>query len=475
MKVKDLLDRCCKNIILGFKQKEFTTNDVVFKITQQSDLQKEYIKLSEQYGSYNKLNAQIGRYLGNQQEKLGICKNGGKESSITNTGRQSKNQKWKILSLVIPFLLLLMSMSAFSQESLPKGAKLQTIDYSKRDGYGVCHGKCYKIESYVIKGEFVENQTITFSSKSSKISGTLTVKNGNAYIDGTYQVEGGSIQGLFICSNNENGIGLTPNKKNAVEFSITLENFTHCIVGNNTIYKSKYDFSEKEWEQIIRNTKIPTDLSKQIEDLYEKKQNKIREEERDRKLREEEKQRKLQEEEKQRKLQEEKKKEEMLIEEVEAVLDNDFYSPDCPPVEVLEKLRTQLEQQREQIKKLQGTPEFFKVMDKATYLAKLQTGLSNAIRTQIMTKKHGVATAKKIMSGNFEIGMPKAIVEEIIGAKIFYYKKSTSTMAGKKSEIWEFDYNADALRIFDLKTKNNLKSECPTFVFRDEKVTDIIW
>jgi len=159
---------------------------------------------------------------------------------------------------------------------------------------------------------------------------------------------------------------------------------------------------------------------------------------------------------------------ETLIEEAEAVLDNDYYSPDCHPVKVLEELRKKLEKLENEL------PADFNNMEKKSYLLKLQTGLSNAIRAQTMTKKYGAATAKKIMDENYEIGMTKEIVEEIIGVNKFYYKKSITTLAGKQSEIWEFDYNADALKIYELKVKNNLKAKCPTFVFRDGKLTDIL-
>ena len=88
------MDAYSQNNIKGFKKKEFNTTDVVYTIIQQTEWQKEYIKLSEQYGSYNKLNAQIGRYLLNNQNKLEISKNGDKEKATAITGRQSSNQKW---------------------------------------------------------------------------------------------------------------------------------------------------------------------------------------------------------------------------------------------------------------------------------------------------------------------------------------------------------------------------------------------
>lgn len=92
--VKEFMDTYSQNIIKGLKKKEFNTTDVVSTIIQQTEWQREYIKLSEQYGSYNKLNAQIGRYLLNNQNKLEISKNGDKEKATAITGRQSSNQKW---------------------------------------------------------------------------------------------------------------------------------------------------------------------------------------------------------------------------------------------------------------------------------------------------------------------------------------------------------------------------------------------
>lgn len=68
------MDSCSQDIIRELGKKEFNTTDVVSTINQRKEWQKEYIKLSEQYGSYNKLNAQIGRYLANNQKKWGFVK-----------------------------------------------------------------------------------------------------------------------------------------------------------------------------------------------------------------------------------------------------------------------------------------------------------------------------------------------------------------------------------------------------------------
>ena len=393
-------------------------------------------------------------------------------------------------------LLILVVLSGFciianAQANLPKGAKLKTIDYSQKDNYGNCHRSCYKIEGYVNKEGFVENQTITIILSTNPhltiiplITGMLSIKNGNSYIDGTYTFNdlfkgNGSIQGLFKVTNKINGLGLTVNKKDAtIVPSIDVEDFTYYEIGKSRKYKSEYDFSDNEWEQIFSTIKTISELSDKANNLYSEKQLKRQEEKRQRERQEEERQRKLKEEEKAK--EKEKQEAEILatIEEAESVLDNDYYSADCHPVEVLEKLLKQLEQLEKSIStnasELGSMSAATKNLEKKSYIVELQNGLLSAIKTQKMTKKYGVATAKKIMAGKYEIGMSKEIVGEIMGGKKLYYQESITTFAGKKSEIWEFDYNAEALRIFDLKVKNNLKAECPTFVFRDGKLTDIL-
>lgn len=111
-KVKEFMDTYSQDIIRELEKKEFNTTDVVSTINQRKEWQKEYIKLSERYGSYNKLNSQIGRYLANNQKKMKICKDGGKEICITITGRRSPNQKWKVL--LVPILLLFMGISTYA-------------------------------------------------------------------------------------------------------------------------------------------------------------------------------------------------------------------------------------------------------------------------------------------------------------------------------------------------------------------------
>ncbi|NDV47902.1 hypothetical protein D0T49_12680 [Paludibacter sp. 221] len=175
--------------------------------------------------------------------------------------------------------------------------------------------------------------------------------------------------------------------------------------------------------------------------------------------------------EKQRKAQEaqrKQKEEETLIAEAETALDNDFYSADCPSVDVLENLRKQLEQLEKSI------PNGLENMKKRTYLLQLQTGLSNAMRTQLLTPKYGATSARKIMAGKYEIGMSQAVAEEIMGVNKALYKQSITTVAGQKKEIWQFDYDNPALRGYSAAVINAAKAECPTLIFKSGKLTDIL-
>lgn len=60
----------------------------------------------------------------------------------------------------------------------------------------------------------------------------------------------------------------------------------------------------------------------------------------------------------------------------------------------------------------------------------LQNGLNGAIAKQLWTKKFGVATAKKIEAGQYEIGMSKAVCKAI-PAFIDVLSKTANT------ELWE--------------------------------------
>ena len=102
-----------------------------------------------------------------------------------------RNRKWRKVGLLIP-LLLFMCILSYSQEPLPKGAKLEKINYSQMDKYQRCLSQCYQIEGYVSKGVFVDNQKISIFDVNGKniISGTYYAKDdGHSYIDGTCYVD----------------------------------------------------------------------------------------------------------------------------------------------------------------------------------------------------------------------------------------------------------------------------------------------
>jgi len=172
--------------------------------------------------------------------------------------------------------------------------------------------------------------------------------------------------------------------------------------------------------------------------------------------------------EKQRKQQEENDYIEMLIEEAETVLDNDYYSANCHPVEVLEELRGKLQKLEKEL------PVDFNTIDRKTYLLELQNGLSNAISAQIMTKKYGAATAKKIMAGKYEIGMSKEMVETALRHQkisiVPFYKKSVSA----SGETWSFDWSL--VRAYGITSQSLALAgvDYPTLVFRNGKLTAII-
>ncbi len=150
----------------------------------------------------------------------------------------------RILILAIS-LLTALARSVYSQEPLPKGAKFNTIIYNRMDMVA---------QGYTHRGEFVENQNITFlklpksvipswfqrnkdgmvffynqndndklypiSSLDTIVSGFYYLDNGIASIKGVmtnynYLVESKS-KGLFQVSNTEDGYSLTANPKKAV-------------------------------------------------------------------------------------------------------------------------------------------------------------------------------------------------------------------------------------------------------------------
>lgn len=473
-----------------------------------------------------------------------------------------------------------------SQEPLPKGAKLQTINYSQMYEYGRCSTQCYTIEGFVLKGSFVNNQKISILDVNGKniISGNYYTKDdGYSYIDGNCYVDNkfnqtSPIQGLFKVSNKQDGIGITVRKKESTNLFITMVDITNYQknIDNNTVllqklpdgtysykikyaknenwvvekndplrivvkkedwvgantmevpislssiqklglslsnydfskeiaesnqvkisyndgsifigtvnpfigvrtftngevfegefapiryvnnvnfiytgiyapYKGKtifadgsvsegvwlekYDFYEEEFEKIFPNTKSLTDMRDNLVRIRDEK----------------------------RKQQQEK---EMLIEEVEAVLDNDYYSDNCHSVEVLDRLYLALDKLENKLPL--GSED-------KKYLSELKKDLILAYRQQVLTKKHGATTAKKIIEGKYEIGMSKEVVYEILSNNRGldmrpYYEKSESS----SSETWSLKWGVDS---FDITIMDMQGIDRPTLIIRNGKLTNII-
>lgn len=95
---------------------------------------------------------------------------------------------------------------------------------------------------------------------------------------------------------------------------------------------------------------------------------------------------------------------ETLFDKTEAVLDNDYYSANCHPENELRELIAQLEAIDKELSF--GNP----MRNRST---NLRIALYDAIKKQRCTKKFGIATAKKIIAGKYEIGMSKAVCLEI--------------------------------------------------------------
>jgi len=357
------MDSYSHDIIRELRKKEFNTTDVVFTINQRKELQEEYIKLSNEYGSYNKLNAQIGRYLENQKEKLGICKNGEKEVTITNTGRKSRNQKWRKIILFLPFLLFLTSISAYSQET----RYLETNNGLKLEYKVLKMGKGVKPEGY-------EKVKVNYSYK--LLDGTVleSFSSEEFYLEDVEDF----IELLLIMPVGSRFLFYLPSiiaETNEPAETIILDiEFLEIKGGSN-------DFETQIGEANVQKTKTRDDYS------------------------------------------------------------------------FMEWLQLSQEEK-----------------DKIIAQEEIVKNQQDAGRKQALTNKYGAATAEKIMAGKYEIGMSKAVVEEILGVNKFYYKES---IIGK-SVFWDFDYNAEALRAFTFEVKQNLKAKCPTLVFKDGKLTDII-
>lgn len=140
---------------------------------------------------------------------------------------QQYNMKKKIKILIIIPLLIYFTNTTYSQKSSEK-----TIIYG--DGYYVIN----IANGFVAKKKFVENQNLTFLTERNRyderilrdtiVSGKYFTKDGNAFIDGIFKKWGLEfkellrVKGVFKVSNNENGIGITTNKKEGKELVIHL-------------------------------------------------------------------------------------------------------------------------------------------------------------------------------------------------------------------------------------------------------------
>lgn len=516
-KVKEFMDIYSQEIIRELGKKEFNTADVVSTINQRKEWQKEYIKLSEQYGSYNKLNAQIGRYLANNQKKLEICKNGGKEVCMAITGRLSPNQKWRLL--FIPLLLLFMSISTYAQTLTPQQRPYgSSWGYVNENGKVVIEYKYYKARAFseelaavmkdnkwgfvdktgknvikckysdvsnfseelaavrtkgkwgfvnkkgkvVIKclydevGDFSEelaavsvndkwgfidktgkeiiplqySSAMTFSKGFAKVKKGdywgLIDKSGAEIIPFKYQLIRDFSEGLAaVKRDNKWGFVDTAGKEhieckydNVGEFS---EGF--AIVSKYTYGSEKCGVIDKTGKQVLPFGYSETEInSMPLSAFVEKEVQRIQEEERQRKLEEEIKA---------------QKKAEILafFEEVEPVLDNDYYSADSHSSEVLKELMDQLKTIKDEIsfvyKYNYDSDEYKEIRSRSS---DLDDGLRKAYNIRVLTENYGVATAKKIMAGRFEIGMSKIVCKEVAtvtGKLIKTLNQKTNT------ELWK--------------------------------------
>ena len=164
---------------------------------------------------------------------------------------------------------------------------------------------------------------------------------------------------------------------------------------------------------------------------------------------------------------------EMLIEEAEAALDNDYYTADWDAEEALRDLINELDKAEKEL------PYGSETFDTRTHLLELKTGLYNAISIQKKTKKYGVATARKIMAGKYEIGMTTAMVQDALRNQRLsnnqtidmmpFYKKSESA----SSETWSFDWNLALSYGLTVQKVKASGADCPTLVFKNGKLTNI--
>ncbi|TYA52724.1 hypothetical protein [Formosa maritima] len=121
------------------------------------------------------------------------------------------------LLLIIPLLI------GYTNQTFSQNGREKTIMFT--NGYNVI----YSAIGQVSKNKFVENKNVTFLTerdlhngrilRDTIVSGKYFTKDGNSYIDGLWKQwdrdfkELVRVKGVFKVSNNENGIGITTNKK----------------------------------------------------------------------------------------------------------------------------------------------------------------------------------------------------------------------------------------------------------------------
>lgn len=432
------MDRYSQDVIKELGQKEFDTHDFVSKVNQQKDLQIEYIELSNEYGSYNKLNAQIGRYLGREQKRLGICKNGDKKVSITNTGRRSPNQKWKIL--LIPFLLLFISMSSYSQILTPQQNSKSKWGYVNETGKVVIKYKYDQAKEFSEELAAIDrNGKWGYIDKAGKVIIPLIYDIANNFSEGLAKVINLELGGWSLI--DKTGKDITSLKYDKIgDFSeeglakVKISNTYGFIDKNGKViipmkYNNVSDFSNG-YAAYAKESRIISYYDWGIIDI-------IGQEVLPAKYTEEEVTELLSDpalvQEKIKKEAEKEAEKKILIEDIQTVLDNDYYSKECPSWEILEKLMYKLTKLKD------ATSDKEKEQ-----LDELYKNLWNAVRTKSMTEKYGTSTAKKIMAGKYEINMSKDVCFEAIAhydpfisegnRYVFNAKLSSET---KTTEIWE--------------------------------------
>lgn len=152
---------------------------------------------------------------------------------------------------------------------------------------------------------------------------------------------------------------------------------------------------------------------------------------------------------------------ETFTEEIEAVLDNDYYSKESPSYNVLggvmKKLKTLIDDSSGKEKE---------------QLEKLYKELCYASRTKLMTEKYGVATAKKIMAGKYEIGMSKDASLESIA---MYVPLSRYMFFGDNRFIIEAELNSktQTYEIWTVVEEGSLAGKKMIWTFLNGKLASI--